>query len=90
MLGSLIHGQHVTLACARPSKPTANPYRESVNGSFRDESLNVHWFLALLDAQAKIEHWRQEYTCFRPHNSLPNSTPDEVVAAATTVELQLA
>ena len=64
------------------------PYIESFNGSFRDECLNVHWFLSLADAQEKIEHWRQEYNSFRPHNSLQNLTPDEVVAAATTVELQ--
>jgi transposase InsO family protein len=40
------------------------------------------------DAQEKIEHWRQEYNGFRPHSSLQNLTPDEVVAADTTVELQ--
>jgi putative transposase len=82
------YDQHVTLDFSRPGKPTDNPYIESVNGSFRDECLNVHWFLSLTDAQEKIEHWRQEYNGFRPHSSLQNLTPDEVVAAATTVELQ--
>ena len=80
--------QHVTLDFFRPGKPTDNPYIESVNGSFRGECLNVHWFLSLADAQEKIEHWRQEYNGFRPHSSLQNLTPDEVVAAATTVEFQ--
>ena len=82
------YDQHVTLDCSRPGKPTANPSIESFNGSFRDECLNVHWFLSLTDAQEKIEHWRQEYNGFRPHSSLQNLTLDEVVAAATTVELQ--
>ncbi|GAC1601803.1 MAG: hypothetical protein NVS3B25_29870 [Hymenobacter sp.] len=82
------YGQQVTLDFSRPGKPTDNPYIESFNGSFRDECLNVHWFLSLADAQEKIEHWRQEYNGFRPHSSLQNLTPDEVVAAATTVELQ--
>ncbi|GGF29012.1 hypothetical protein GCM10011383_45920 [Hymenobacter cavernae] len=82
------YDQHVTLDFSRPGKPTDNPYIESFNGSFRDECLNVHWFLSLADAQEKIEHWRQEYNGFRPHSSLQNLTPDEVVAAATTVELQ--
>jgi putative transposase len=58
------------------TKHTENPYIESFNGSFRDECLNVHWFLSLTDAQEKIEHWRQEYNGFRPHSSLQNLTPD--------------
>ena len=62
--------------------------RESFNGRFRDECLNVHWFLSLPDAQEKIEHGRQEYNCFRPHSSLQNLTPDEVVAATSKAELQ--
>ncbi|NRT18726.1 putative transposase [Hymenobacter sp. 9A] len=82
------YDRHVTLDFSRPGKPTDNPCIESFNGSFRDACLNVHWFLSLLDAQEKIEHWRQEYNGFRPHSSLQNLTPDEVVAAATTVELQ--
>ena len=42
----------------------------------------------LVSDRRLIEHWRQEYNGFRPHSSLQNLTPDEVVAAATTVELQ--
>lgn len=82
------YDQHVTLNFSRPGKPTDNPYMESFNGSFRDECLNVHWFLSLTDAQEKIEQWRQKYNDFRPHSSLQNLTPDEVVAAAVTVEPQ--
>ena len=82
------YDQHVTLDFSRPSKPTNNAYMESINGSFRDECLNVHWFLSLTDAQEKIEHWRQAYNGFRPHSLLQNLTPDELVAAATNVELQ--
>ena len=52
------YDQYVTLNFSRPDKPTNNPYIESFNGRFRDECLNVHWFLSLLDAQEKIEHWR--------------------------------
>jgi len=81
------YDQHVTLDFSRPGKPTDNAYIESFNGSFRDECLNVHWFLSLTDAQEKIEQWRQEYNGFRPHSSLQNLTPDEVAASAVTVEL---
>lgn len=47
------YGKHVTLDFSRPGKPTANPCIESFNGSFRNECLNVHWFLSLTDAQEK-------------------------------------
>ena len=70
---------NVTLDYSRPGKPTDNPYIESFNGSFRDECLNTNWFLSLEDAFEKIEEWRMEYNCFRPHSSLDGMTPDEVV-----------
>jgi len=82
------YNQHVTLDFSRPGKPTDNPSIESFNGSFREKCLNVHWFLSLTNAQEKIEYWRQEYNGFRPQSSLQNLTPYEVVAAATTIELQ--
>ncbi|BEH99642.1 hypothetical protein KB20921_23900 [Edwardsiella ictaluri] len=64
---------------SRPGKPTDNALIESFNGSFRDECLNVHWFLSLDDAQEKIEQWRQEYNRSRPHSSLNNQTPEEFI-----------
>lgn len=56
----------VTLDFSRPGKPTDNALIESFNGSFRDECLNIHWFLSLDDARQKIEQWRRDYKCFRP------------------------
>ncbi|SEO84057.1 putative transposase [Aquisalimonas asiatica] len=67
----------VGLDFSRPGKPTDNPFIESFNGSFRDECLNVHWFLSLEDAREKIEIWRCEYNCDRPHSSLGGCTPAE-------------
>jgi putative transposase len=69
----------VTLDFSRPGKPTDNAYIESFNGSFRDECLSTHWFLSLEDAKEKIERWREEYNNFRPHSSLADLTPDQVV-----------
>jgi putative transposase len=68
----------VALDFSRPGKPTDNPFIESFNGSFRDECLNVNWFLSLEDAKEKIELWRTEYNGFRPHSSLEDRTPQEV------------
>jgi putative transposase len=67
----------VALDFSRPGKPTDNPFIGSFNGSFRDECLNVHWFLSLEDAREKIETWRCEYNRDRPHSSLGNRTPEE-------------
>jgi putative transposase len=70
----------VTLDYSRPGKPTDNPFIESFNGSFRDECLNVNWFLSMEDAAEKIDAWREEYNNFRPHSSLNDLTPNEVIA----------
>jgi putative transposase len=69
----------VVLDYSRPGKPTDNPFTESFNGSFRDECLNVNWFLSLDDAYEKINHLVHEYNYFRPHSSLNGLTPSEVV-----------
>ncbi|MEC4065216.1 integrase core domain-containing protein, partial [Klebsiella pneumoniae] len=62
------HG--VTMDFSRPGKPTDNPFIESLNGSLRDECLNIHWFLSLEDAQDKLDNWRREYNHERTHSSL--------------------
>ena len=69
----------VMLDYSRPGKPTDNPFIESFNGSFRDECLNVNWFLSLDDAYEKINSWVNEYNNFRPHSSLNEMTPAEFV-----------
>jgi putative transposase len=69
----------ITLDFSRPGKPTDNPFIESFNGSFRDECLNIHWFLSMEDAREKIGRWREEYNHDRPRSSLENRTPSEFV-----------
>ncbi len=72
----------VILDFSRPGKPTDNPFIESFNGKFRDECLSVNWFLSLEDAKEKIEAWRWEYNHLRPHSSLDDFTPVEIIEAA--------
>jgi putative transposase len=55
----------------------AYAFIESFNGRLRDECLNVHQFLSLADARAKIEAWRLDHNHHRPHGSLGNLTPME-------------
>jgi putative transposase len=69
----------VTMDFSRPGKPMDNAMIESFNGSFRDECLNVNWFLSMEDAREKIEKWRRDYNEFRPHSSLGDLTPRQFV-----------
>lgn len=62
---------------SRPGTPTDIPFIESLNGGFRDECLNMHWFLSMEAAGEKMEAWRPEYNSYRPHSSLGGMTPDE-------------
>jgi putative transposase len=79
VLDKWAYDHKVTLDFSRPGKPTDNPFIESFNGKFRDECLSVNWFLSLDDAKEKIEAWRWEYNHLRPHSSLNDYTPAEVI-----------
>ena len=76
VLDKWAYENHVILDFSRPGKPTDNAFAESFIGSFRDECLNVNWFLSLEDARDKIETWRMDYNEYRPHSSLDYKTPD--------------
>jgi putative transposase len=69
----------VAMDFSRPGKPMDNAMIESFNGTFRDECLNVNWFLSMEDAREKIEKWREEYNRFRPHSALEDLTPQQFV-----------
>ncbi len=69
----------VTLDFSRPGKPTDNAFIESFNGSFRDECLNVNWFLSIEDAAEKVQAFKHDYNGFRPHSALCGLTPNEAV-----------
>ena len=66
---------HVKLAFIQPGKPTQNAFIESLNGKFRNECLNQHWFCTLDEARYEIDTWRQHYNHVRPHSSLDYMTP---------------
>lgn len=67
----------VQLKFIQPGKPTQNAFVESFNGKFRDECLNMHWFISLEHARYEIEQWRKDYNENRPHRSLKMKTPNE-------------
>jgi putative transposase len=63
---------------SRPGKPTNNAVIESFNGKFRAECLNAHWFM-IDDARQKCDAWRKDYKEQRPHSSIGNKAPIELV-----------
>jgi len=65
----------VKLGFIQPGKPTQNAFIESLNGKFRNECLNQHWFRSIEEARCRIDQWREHYNHVRPHSSLNYMTP---------------
>lgn len=74
-LGLWAYQRGVTLDFSQPGKPTDNAFIESLNGKFRAECLNAHWFMSLDDARAKCEAWRRDHNEVRPHSAIGNKPP---------------
>jgi putative transposase len=60
----------VRLGFIQPGKPTQNAFVESLNGRFRLECLNQHWFRTIDEARQIIDDWRHHYNTERPHSTL--------------------
>ncbi len=73
---------NVNLGFIQPGKPTQNAFVESLNGKFRNECLNQHWFRSLDEARHEIHQWRQHYNQVRPHSSLGYLPPVEFAKQA--------
>ena len=58
-----------------PGSPWENGYRESFNGTWRDELLDREIFDTLIEATVLIERWRREYNTVRPHSALDYRPP---------------
>lgn len=69
------YARGVKIDFIQPGKPVQNCFVESFNGTFRDDCLNLHWFLSLAAARIEIEAWRREYNTERPHSSLARLAP---------------
>lgn len=78
------HG--VKLDFIRPGKPVDNCFIESFNARLRDECFNASVFTSLADARRKIEAWRIDYNEQRPHSSLGDRTPSEMLRQVEVVE----
>lgn len=58
-----------------------NVFIESLNGKFRAECLNAHWFMSHDDAVRKCEAWRKDYNEVRSHNAVGNKPPISLMLA---------
>lgn len=74
--------QNVTLDFIQPGKPTQNAYVESLNGKFRKDCLDLHWFRTLEEARYEIHQWQRHYNYERPHSSLGYRSPIEFIQMA--------
>ena len=81
-LDTWAYGQGIQLHFIEPGKPVQNCFVESFNGKVREECLNEHWFVDLIDARSKIEAWREDYNEVRPHSSLGDVPPAEFARGA--------
>lgn len=75
--------KRVRLDFIQPGRPMQNGHIESLNGKFRDECLNTHWFTSLRQARSLIEQWRRDYNSVRPHSALGYLTPDAFTQASS-------
>ncbi len=73
------YANDVTLDFSRPGKPTDNGFIEAFKSKLRAECLNAHWFMSLDDAARKCEAWRRDYNEVRPHSSIGNIPPKELM-----------
>ena len=74
----------VKLGFIQPGKPTQNAFVESLNGKFRNECLNRHWFRTMEEAKVEVRQWQNQYNNVRPRSSL-NYLPPVVFANKTAI-----
>lgn len=70
----------------RPGKPVNNCFIESFSARLRDECFNASVFTSLADSSRKIEAWRTDYNEQRPHSSLGDRTPSEMLRQVKVVK----
>ena len=65
----------------QPGHPQQNAYVERFNRTFREDALDANLFESIDAANQIIEKVKWEYNHLRPHESLKDLTPIEVLAA---------
>jgi len=73
----------VQLVFIQPGKPSQNGYIERFNGSLRRELLNAYVFRTVGEVKQQVQEWMNDYNYNRPHETLKNKTPMEMIAKST-------
>ena len=73
----------IQLVFIQPGKPMQNGFIERLNGSLRNELLNAYVFRTINEVRQQVDEWLEDYNYHRPHDSLKNKTPMDMIAKFT-------
>ena len=73
----------IQLVFIQPGKPMQNGFIERLNGSLRRELLNAYVFRTISEVRQQVNEWMKDYNYHRPHDSLKNKTPMDMIEKST-------
>jgi putative transposase len=73
----------IQLFFIQPGRPMQNGYVERFNGSLRRELLNAYVFRTIREVKDQVQEWMNDYNYERPHETLNNKTPMEMIQKST-------
>lgn len=69
----------IEIRFSQPGKPTQNGLVERLNGTQRNECLNLKYFKTVQEVQHDLDIWWNDYNFDRPHSSLGYLTPQQFI-----------
>lgn len=69
----------IEIRFSQPGKPTQNGLVERLNGTQRNECLNLKYFKTVQEVQQDLDSWWNDYNFDRPHSALGYLTPQQFI-----------